>query len=186
MAGFRHLGDEPIVDLHRVRVVRATFEAPDGTRFERDVIRDKRVVAMVPIDDDGRSALLVRQYRGPIDAELLEIPAGLCDVEGEDDPLVTAQRELAEEVGKRAAQLELLAEIHQSPGISDEHALIYLATGLSDVDHDPQGPEEEHMTIERVLLDDVPGLVADRTLTDAKTIVGLLLARERLRSTPAS
>ena len=46
-----------------------TFEAPDGSTFERDVIRDKRVVAMVPLLDDGRSVLLVRQYRGPIDAD---------------------------------------------------------------------------------------------------------------------
>ena len=58
--------------------------------------------AMVPLLDDGRSALLVRQYRGPIDAELLEIPAGLCDMEGEDDPARHRARELAEEVGKRA------------------------------------------------------------------------------------
>ena len=86
MAGFCHLGDEDIVRLHRVKVVRARFEAPDGSTFERDVIRDKRVVAMVPILDDGLSALLVRQYRGPIDAELLELPAGLCDVDREGDP----------------------------------------------------------------------------------------------------
>ncbi|MCU1453566.1 MAG: hypothetical protein JWN46_1712 [Acidimicrobiales bacterium] len=180
MAGFRHLSDTLILDLHRIRVVRATFEAPDGTTFERDVIRDKRVVAMVPILDDG-TAVLVRQYRGPIDAELLEIPAGLCDVDGEDDPLVTAQRELAEEVGKHAAHLEQLAMIHQTPGISDEHAFIYLATGLTDVDHDPQGPEEQHMTIETVALADVPAMIADGRLTDAKTIIGLLLARDRLR-----
>ncbi len=183
MAGFRHLGDTEIAQLHRVTIVRASFEAPDGSTFERDVIRDKRVVAMVPLLDDGCSVLLVRQYRGPIDAELLEIPAGLCDIEGEDDPLVTAARELEEEVGKRADHLEVLAKIHQAAGLSDEFALIYLATGLTDVGHKPQGVEEEHMTTEVVALADVPAMIADGRLTDAKTIIGLLLASQHLAAT---
>ena len=180
MPGFRHLGDETIASLHRIDVVKATFEAPDGATFERDVVRDKQVVAMVPLLDDGRSVLMVRQYRGPIDAELLEIPAGLCDVDGEDDPEVTAQRELAEEVGKQAGSLELLAEAYTSAGISDELVRVYLATDLTEVPDDRQGVEEAHMTLEAVALDDVPAMIADGRLTDAKTIIGLLLTRERL------
>ncbi len=180
MGGFRHLGDEELLALHRVRVVRASFEAPDGTPFERDVIRDKQVVAMVPVLDDGESVLLVRQYRGPIDAELLEIPAGLCDVDGEDDPAVTAARELAEEVGKAATSLEPLATVHPAAGISDEHLTLYLASGLTDVAPDRQGVEEEHMSTEVLRLADVPAMIGDGRLTDAKTIIGLLLARDRL------
>lgn len=180
MAGFRHLGDEEVARLHRFRVVRASFSAPDGSRFERDVIRDKTVVAMVPVLDDARSVLLVRQYRGAVDRHLLEVPAGLCDVDGEDDPEVTAARELVEEVGKVAERLELVAHIHQSAGISDEHGFIYLATGLTDVPTDLQGVEEEHMTTEVVQLDDVAAMIADGRLSDAKTIIGLLLARDRL------
>jgi len=183
VGGFRHLGDTELVALHRVRVVQARFAAPDGTTFERDVIRDKQVVAMVPVLDDGASVLLVRQYRGAIDAELLEIPAGLCDVDGEDDPEATAARELAEEVGKAAAILERLATIHPAAGISDEHTIVYLATGLTDVPTSHQGIEEEHMTTEVVRLVDVPAMVADGRLTDAKTIIGLLLTRERLGRT---
>ncbi len=180
MAGFRHLGDDEIVALHRIRVVKATFAAPDGSTFERDVIRDMAVVAMVPVLDDGASVLLVRQYRGPVDAEILEIPAGLCDVEGEDDLEVTAARELAEEVGKAAAQLERLATVHPAAGVSDERITMFLATGLTDVPHDRQGVEEEHMTTEVVALADVEAMVADGRLTDSKTIVGLLLARGHL------
>lgn len=180
MGGFRHLGDRPVAEGHRIRFVRATFEGPDGTTFERDVIRDKRVVAMVPVLDDGRTVLLVRQYRGPIDRELLEVPAGLCDVDGE-EPEATARRELAEEIGRRAAHLELLATIHQSAGISDEHGLVYLATGLEEVPDDRQGVEEQHMTVETLDLGDLDAAIAAGTLTDAKTLVGLLLARDRLR-----
>ena len=180
MAGFRHLGDESIADLARIKVVRSTFEAPDGSRFTRDVVRNQQVVAMVPLHADG-TVTLVRQYRGPIDAEILEIPAGLCDVEGE-EPTATAARELVEEVGLVADHLELVARFHPAAGFCDQFVRLYLATGLTEVDDARQGPEEEHMTVERVALHDVPAMVADGRLIDSKTIIGLLAARERLSS----
>ncbi|MBI2710192.1 MAG: NUDIX hydrolase [Actinobacteria bacterium] len=179
MSGFRHVGDREVARLHRIRVVSAEFEAPDGSTFERDVVRDIGWVGIVALLDDGRSVLLVRQYRGPIDADLLEIPAGVRDVPGE-DPEVTAGRELAEEVGRRAAQLTRLARVHNSAGFTDEEGLIYLATGLEIVDTDLQGPEEQHMTVHVVDLADVPAMVSGGRLTDAKTIIGLLAAREHL------
>ena len=178
-AGFRHLGDREVVTLDRLRVVRGRFAAPDGTEFERDVVRNQEVVAMVPVLDDGASVLLVRQYRGPIDRELLEIPAGLCDVDGEAYEAAAA-RELVEEVGKEAARLELVARYHPAAGFSDQFVRLYLATGLRDVAADRQGVEEQHMTLEVVRLDDVPELIADGTLSDSKTIIGLLLARQLL------
>ncbi|MGI8938014.1 MAG: NUDIX hydrolase [Iamia sp.] len=165
--------------MQRLRVVTGTFVAPDGSEFTRDVVRNQPVVAMVPVRDDGETALLVRQYRGPIDSLLREIPAGLCDVEGE--PLeATAARELVEEVGVRAETLTVLARFHPAAGFSDQHVTLYLATGLTEVGSDRQGPEEEHMTIEEVSLRDVPDRIADGTLTDAKTLIGLLAAREHL------
>jgi ADP-ribose pyrophosphatase len=160
-------------------VARATYEAPDGTTFERDVIRDMGYVAAVPLLDDGRTVMLVRQYRGPVDQELLEIPAGLRDQPGE-EPEATARRELEEEIGRRAGRLELLAHVHQAAGISDEDGWIYLATDLTEVPHDRHGAEEQAMTIETIDLADVPAMVADGRLTDAKTVIGLLLVRERL------
>jgi ADP-ribose pyrophosphatase len=179
--GFRHLRDEPIATLARSRAVRGIFEAPDGSTFERDVVRTQQVVAMVPLNDDGTEALLVRQYRGPIDSMLLEIPAGLCDVPGE-DPLETAGRELVEEVGREAASLELVAHIHPAAGFTDQFTRMYLATGLREVPDSRQGIEEEHMTSEWVRLADVPGMIADSRLTDSKTIIGLLLALRRSES----
>lgn len=181
-AGFRHLHDTEIADLARLRVVRASFAAPDGTRFERDVVRNNEVVAMVPLAEDG-TVWLVRQYRGPIDREILEIPAGLCDVDGE-PPEATAARELVEEVGLEAESLELIARFHPAAGFSDQYVRLYLATGLTEVPHDRQGPEEAHMTVERVALEDVPALIASGELIDSKTIIGLLLAREHLATEP--
>lgn len=178
-SGFRHLGDEPVADLARLKVVTGTFEGPDGSTFTRDVVRNQGVVAMVPLRNDGETVVLVRQYRGPIDSLLLEIPAGLCDVEGE-ELRATASRELVEEVGLDASDLTELASFFVAAGFSDQHVTLYLATGLHHVGADRQGPEEEHMTTEEMSLRDVPARIADGTLTDAKTLIGLLAAREHL------
>lgn len=180
MSGFRHLGDEDVAIMQRLRVVRGSFEAPDGSRFERDIVRNQQVVAMVPVQDDGRHVLLVRQYRGPIDALLLEIPAGLCDIDGE-APEETARRELVEEIGHEAGALDLLSGFHPAAGFSDQFVRLYLATELTEVEADRQGPEETHMTVESFDLESLDTSIADGTLRDSKTIIGLLLARARLR-----
>ena len=70
-------------------------------------------------------------------------------------PSVTARRELIEEVGMRAGRLERLAEFYNSPGFTDEHSFVFLALDLEPGRLDLQGIEEQHMTVERVALDDV-------------------------------
>lgn len=179
MTGFRHLGDEDVVDRPRLRVVTARFAGPDGAEFTRSVARTVGAVAAVPLLDDGTTALLVRQYRGAIDTDLLEIPAGLLDVDGE-EPEAAMRRELVEEVGRRADHLTHLATAVVAAGFSDHTVSVYLAIGLHEVPAARQGIEEEHMTVEAVSLVDAPRLIAAGTLTDAKTIIGLLAARERL------
>jgi ADP-ribose pyrophosphatase len=79
-----------------------------------------------------------------------------------------------------SGHLELLAEFYNSPGFCDEHSFLFLARELRECPSSAQGVEEEHMTIESVDLADVPAMVADGRLVDAKSIIGLLLARERL------
>jgi ADP-ribose pyrophosphatase len=177
--GFRRLGERSIYQGHVISLGVGEFEAPDGHRFERDVVHHPGAVSVVPLLDNG-DAVLVRQYRAALDRELLEIPAGKRDVEGE-DPVVTAQRELGEEVGLRAAHLDLLAEFYNSPGFSDEHSYTYLATGLTSVAAAPDGAEEREMQIEHIALSSVPDLIASGDLVDAKSIIALLLTRERLK-----
>ncbi len=75
--------------------------------------------------------------------------------------------------------MELLATIHNSPGFADEQGWVFLATGLTAVPLAPQGVEEDHMEIVRLPLADAPRLVASGEVTDAKTVVGLLLAAAR-------
>jgi ADP-ribose pyrophosphatase len=175
LATFRKLGERPVWQGSLVSAAVATFRAPDGSTFERDVVHHPGAVSVVPLLGDG-SVLLVRQYRAAIDAELLEIPAGKRDVAGE-APEVTASRELVEEVGMRAGRLDRLAEFYNSPGFCDEHAWVFLGRDLEPCANSLQGVEEQHMTVERVRLDDTPELVATGAILDAKTIIGLTLAR---------
>ena len=165
----RVLHEGPVVTLAVGR-----FTAPDGTGFERQVVHHPGAVSVVPLLDDG-TVRLVRQYRAAIDAELLEIPAGKRDVAGEPAD-ETARRELVEEVGLAAGRLVPLAEFVNSPGFCDEHSTVFLATDLREVAHDRQGVEEAHLEVVHLPLTEVPARVADGTLADAKTIIGLLLA----------
>jgi ADP-ribose pyrophosphatase len=178
--GFRKLGEKTIHQGHTIGLALGEFEAPDGTRFEREIVHHPGAVAMVPLHDDG-TVTLVRQYRAPLDALLLELPAGKRDVEGE-PPEHTAHRELEEEVGLRAGRLDLLVSFHNSPGFSDELVIVYLAQDLTEVPPARDGVEEQSMTIERIALADAPRLINGQELTDAKTIIGLLMTLDRLRA----
>ncbi|MDQ6927849.1 MAG: NUDIX hydrolase [Actinomycetota bacterium] len=167
-----------------ISVAEATFADPSGGTFERDVVHHPGAVSVVPIADDG-AVIMVRQYRAAIDRELLEIPAGKRDVEGEDIEAL-ARRELEEEIGMRAGELVKLAEFYNSPGFCDEHSFVFMARNLTVTAPAAQGIEEQHMTIERIALADVPRLVATGELVDAKSIIGLCLAREALAGRPLS
>jgi 8-oxo-dGTP pyrophosphatase MutT (NUDIX family) len=177
---FRKLAEEHVYTGSLISVARGTFEAADGERFNRDLVHHPGAVSMVPVDDD-HSVILVRQYRAAIDADLLEIPAGKRDVEGE-PPEETAKRELAEEVGMRAGRVEKLAEFYNSPGFSDEYSYVYLGLDLVPTPSSAHSPEEAAMEIERVSLDEVPMLIRTGRLVDAKSIIGLCLALDFLRS----
>jgi ADP-ribose diphosphatase len=175
---FRHVGEREIWRGSVISLAVASFEDPDDQPFEREIVHHPGAVSVVPVDGD--EVVLVRQFRAAPGRELLEIPAGKRDVDGE-DPETTAQRELAEEIGFTAGRLEKLAEFYNSVGFSDELSHVYLGTDLQPAERVAQGVEESHMSIERVHLDDVPALIEARELIDAKTIIGLALARERLR-----
>jgi 8-oxo-dGTP pyrophosphatase MutT (NUDIX family) len=162
-----------------ISVAEGTFEAPDGSMFDRDIVHHPGAVSIVPVLGQSGEVVLVRQYRAAVDRLLLEIPAGKRDVAGE-PPHETARRELIEEIGMRPGRLELLAEFFNSPGFSDEHSFVFMAWDLEVCPVDLQGIEEQHMTVERVALDDVVGMIRSGVIVDAKTIIGLMLAREAL------
>jgi ADP-ribose pyrophosphatase len=170
---FRKLGETEVYRSSLIRVATARFEGPDGSRFERDIVHHPGAVVVVPLTAD-ETVLMVRQFRAAVDSDLLEVPAGKRDVAGEATE-VTAARELAEEVGRQAGRLELLACFYNSPGFSDELSWLYLAQDLTAVPEDRQGAEEQHMTVEEVPLADVPAMIRSGQIVDAKSIIGLSL-----------
>ena len=174
---------EPVGEEVRYRgpfltVVGATYRTPDGDEFTREFLRHIGAVAVVPVVDG--EVVLVRQFRAAVGGDLLEIPAGLLDVEGEDREAAAA-RELEEEVGLRlTGPLEHLVDYFPSAGMADHEVFVYLATATEPCAARPQGFEEQAMQVERVPLADVDRLLASGQVRDGKTIVGLLLAKQRL------
>jgi 8-oxo-dGTP pyrophosphatase MutT (NUDIX family) len=175
--GFAKLDEVELASGYRFSLVRARFRAPDGQEFSREVVRHPGAVGVVPLHDDG-TVTLVRQYRPALETELLEIPAGLRDVEGEADER-TAHRELEEEAGLRADRLELLTVFRNSPGLTNESVAVYAARDLTEIPDDRQGVEEQSMTVERLPLVDALTMVDRGEITDAKTIIGLTLVDRR-------
>ncbi|HEV7805132.1 MAG TPA: NUDIX hydrolase, partial [Solirubrobacteraceae bacterium] len=125
---------------------------------------------------DGERLFFVRQPREAVGVpDLLELPAGKLDEEGE-DPLDTAKRELAEEIGKAGEHWEHLKSYWSSVGFSDERVHVFLATGLSDVEK-PAVEEDERIDLVEWPLADLDGAID--ACEDAKTLVGLLELRRR-------
>ncbi len=177
VSGFRGLGERIV---HRGAVVKLAFgkfETPEGQVIEREIVRHPGSASVVALDGD--EVILVRQYRAAVDKEVLELPAGKRDVPGE-PPAATAHRELIEEIGYSATSLVPLATFYNSVGFCDEYSHVFLATNLESASINRQGAEEQHMTIERLPLDDVLGAVASGEVEDAKTVIGLLMVLRHL------
>ncbi len=175
--GFRKVGERGIHTGRVVRLVESVFTTPDGATLTRDVVHHPGAVAVVALENDR--VVLLRQFRAPLEGELLEIPAGTRDAAGE-DPVATARRELIEEAGLACESLEVIGSFFNSPGFCDELSHVLLATGLSEVPRRPDGAEEEWMAVERVGLDEAVGMIDTGEIRDAKTIIGLLLTMRRL------
>lgn len=146
----------------------------DGAEVTREVVRHPGAVATIPLEDD-HVWLVVQPRQAVGEPDMLEIPAGKLDNHGE-SPEENAQRELAEEIGKRAERFELVKRFYTSCGVMDEEIHIFLATGLSDAQADPE--EDERIEVVEWPLDRLDEAIARSK--DAKTIIGLLLLKERL------
>jgi ADP-ribose pyrophosphatase len=163
-------------------VVRERFDH-GGEELTREFVEHSGAVAVVVLDEAGR-VLLLRQYRHPARVLEWELPAGLLDVPGE-DPLVAAQRELAEEADLVAAEWSRLATHRSSPGFTDEVLTTYLATGVTEVPeaerHERTG-EERDMELRWVPLREAVDAVLDSRIGNATTMIGLLTAFARHRA----
>lgn len=160
-----------------ISLVRETVRTPDGEAMVRDWVPHPGAVAVVALDEDDRVVVL-RQYRHPVGATLVELPAGLLDAEGE-DWVDAARRELAEEAELAAEHWEVLVDLFTTPGSSDESVRIYLARGLRPADR-PQGfvleGEEAHLEVGRVPLADLVAAVLAGRVQNPLLVAGVLAA----------
>lgn len=165
----------------RVDVRIERVRTPDGEIMEREIAHALDAVAVVALDLEGR-LLLLRQYRQPVEGYLLEIPAGVRDVDGE-EPEHTARRELHEETSHQAGSVEALTTIWNSAGWSTERTHLYLARDCRLVDPvEGFTPKAEEADMELLALPFEVALDAVRSgeIVDAKSVAGILLAAARL------
>ncbi len=150
--------------------------------FRRLVLEHPGAAVVLAADASGRVCLL-RQYRHAAGGWFIELPAGLCDVEGE-DPLVVAQRELREEAGLAAREWTLLGSTYSSPGISTERVHLYLAQGLTDVGRGEFEPvhEEAEMQVLWEPLEEVVEAILEGRVSDGPTVLAVLLTVTRTLS----
>ncbi|HEX6126060.1 MAG TPA: NUDIX hydrolase [Pyrinomonadaceae bacterium] len=150
-------------------------EIRDGdVEYKREIVVHKGSAVIVPVFEDGTVAL-VRQYRHAAGDYLLEICAGTLN-EGE-DPKSGAIRELEEEIGVTAGNIEKLTEFYVSPGFLTEKMYVFLATDLTETQQNLE--EDELLTIERHAFPTLIEMIHSGEIEDAKTMVGIMLAAER-------
>lgn len=149
---------------------------PNGKEASRDVVTHPGASVVIPVSENNE-LYMVRQFRKPIEKELLEIPAGKLDP-GE-DPMVCAHRELKEETGLVSDNLRHVIDIHSAPGFCDEVLHMYIATDLKEgkscVD------EDEFLSVEKVPVNKLVEMIINHEITDAKTIIGVLLADKYIK-----
>ena len=172
----RLLSSRRVFEGRRVSVRLDEVALPSGHRRVYEVVEHPGAVAIVALTAERR-ILLVRQFRQPVGAELLEVPAGT--IEPGEAPEACARRELVEEVGRAAERWERLAAYYPSPGVLSEELHVFLARDL----HAASAPrEEEDLHLEIMPLEDAYDRVVAGAIRDAKSIIGITIVRQRLGS----
>ncbi len=173
---------EPTIEselIYQGRVVNLrvdTVELATGRQTKREIVEHGACAAIVVLDSE-QNVVLVRQYRKPVERLLLEVPAGGIDP-GE-EPIDCAHRELEEETGYIARNMEYLGGFYTSPGFCTEYMHLFLATELQQSQRSPDADED--IEIVHTPLSHVHGLIASGQICDAKSIAGLVRVISRNR-----
>ncbi|MGA7227904.1 MAG: NUDIX hydrolase [Acidimicrobiia bacterium] len=153
---------------------------PNGNETDLEIIRHRGAAVALPIVGDGElaEALLVRQYRYAANGWLLEVPGGKLD--DDESPEDCARRELTEEIGYHAGNLEPMGSILTTPGFTDERIWLFLATDLKQAPGGAALEDNEVLEMERIPLIEAIAMAEDGRIVDSKTVVCLLRARSLL------
>ena len=151
---------------------------PDGNLAKRELIKHPGAVAVIPITADGK-IVLVKQFRKALNRTLIEIPAGRIEVD--EEPQVTAQRELEEETGYGTSKITYIQSFATSPGFADEVIHLYVAEELFDIENPAEGDEDEFIELVEVTVEEAEKLVVSGEIYDAKTAFAILYVKFELK-----
>ncbi len=172
----RTIKSEEIYDGRIVHLRVETVELPNMMYAKREIVDHQRGVGIIALKDE-HTMYMVRQYRAAVKEMLLEIPAGL--VEPGENPGEAAQRELQEEVGYRANQMDYLLDAYASPGFTNEKLSLFLARDLV------ASPKEldltEFLNVEEHRIESLYNMVMNFEMVDAKSIIAILYAYQQLK-----
>ncbi|MFQ5996461.1 MAG: NUDIX hydrolase [Dehalococcoidales bacterium] len=173
------LSSQLIYDGRAVKLRVDTIQMANGRQTTREIVEHSDCIAIIAVDADN-NALLVKQFRKPVEKELLEIPAGGID-HGE-EPEASVRRELREETGYLPQKVERLGGFYSAPGYCSEYLHLYLATDLTPSRLFAEDTEE--ISLVRVPMTQIPDLITSGKICDAKSIAGLLIYLAYLKGKP--
>ena len=173
------LSSQLIFDGRAVKLRVDTVQMADGRQTTREIVDHSDCIAVVAIDADN-NALLVKQFRKPVEKELLEIPAG--GINPGEDPEAAVRRELREETGYLPQRVERLGGFYSAPGYCSEYLYLYLATDL--IPSQLFAEDTEEISLVRVPMVQILSLIASGSIFDAKSIAGLLTYLEYQKGRP--
>jgi len=146
-----------------------TVREADGRESTREIVEHNPCIAVIPLDDEG-NIILVRQYRKPIEKELLEIPAG--GIDGNEDPEAAVRRELQEEIGYLPGRVIRIGGFYSTPGFSNEYLYLFIASDLTP--GQLYAEDTAGISIVRIKPRQILRMIRSGEIQDAKSIAGLL------------
>ncbi len=170
MADYKVLGRDVVYTGRAFNVQKVHYELPNGKQRDYDLVDHSRAVTIIPLCDAG--IIFVRQYRVGAEGLLLELPAGM--VEADEMPLACAEREVREETGMQAAEMQELGHFFMVAGYSNEEMFVYLAPGLTQ--NPLKADDDEFLAVEIISVEKVFAMIHQNEIHDAKTLAALLLA----------
>ncbi len=171
----KKIGSKQIFDGYVVKLFVDEVELPNGKKATREIVRHPGAVCVIPVDED-ENVIMVKQFRYPYSEVLLEIPAG--KLEPNEEPYDAVKRELEEESGVVADNVEFIGMMYTTVAILDEKIRMYLATGLTYKKAHPD--DGEFLEVEKIPLKELINMVMEGKIPDAKTQIAILKAEKIL------
>lgn len=147
---------------------------PNGKTSKREIVEHPGAVAVIALTDD-KKLVFVKQYRKPLERTLIEIPAG--KIEPNEEPHITALRELEEETGYTSEKLQHITSFYTSPGFADELIHLYFTNDITKLDKPIQGDEDEFLEIIELTLEEAEQYAKEQKIYDAKTAYAVMYAK---------